>query len=106
MASLGVFASGRGQSQTFSVFVTPIGRDRGISSATVTTAYGLAALAAAFLQRQMDRFADRFGARRMLLAIVALLGMACLFFSTLVQQPQQSRWPGKAPRGAAQSDQN
>ncbi len=80
VASLGIFASGPGQSHTFSVFVTPIGRDLGISSATIATAYGLATLAAAFLLPQVGRFVDRFGPRRMLLAIVVLLGLACLFF--------------------------
>ena len=80
VASLGIFASGPGQSHTFSVFVAPIGRDLGISSATIATAYGLATLAAAFLLPQVGRFVDRFGPRRMLVAIVVLLGLACLFF--------------------------
>jgi MFS family permease len=80
VGSLGIFASGPGQSHTFSVFVGPIGRDLGVSSATIATAYGLATLAAAFLLPQMGRLVDRFGARRMLAAIVILLGLACLFF--------------------------
>jgi MFS family permease len=80
VASLGIFASGPGQSHTFSVFIGPIGRDLGISSATMATAYGLATLAAAFLLPQMGRFVDRYGPRRMLAAIVILLGFACLFF--------------------------
>ncbi len=80
VASLGIFASGPGQSHTFSVFVGPIGRDLGVSSATIATAYGLATLAAAFLLPQVGRMIDRFGARRMLVAIVILLGLACLFF--------------------------
>ena len=80
VAGLGIFASGPGQSHTFSVFVGPIGRDLGISSATMATAYGLATLAAAFLLPRMGRLVDRFGPRRMLGAIVSLLGLACLFF--------------------------
>jgi len=48
-ASLGIFASGPGQSYTFSVFVEPIGRDLGVSSAAIATAYGVATLAAAVL---------------------------------------------------------
>ncbi len=80
VASLGIFASGPGQSHTFSVFVGPIGRDLGVSSATMATAYGLATLAAAFLLPRMGRLVDRFGPRRMLAAIVILLGLACLFF--------------------------
>ncbi len=80
VASLGVFASGPGQSHTFSVFVAPIGRDLGISSASIATAYGLATLAAAFLLPLVGRFVDRFGPRLMLGAITVLLGFACLFF--------------------------
>ncbi len=80
VASLGIFASGPGQSHTFSVFVGPIGRDLGVSSASIATAYGLATLAAAFLLPQVGRLIDRFGPRRMLVAIVILLGLACLFF--------------------------
>ena len=80
VASLGIFVSGPGQSHTFSVFVGPISRDLGVSSATMATAYGLATLAAAFLLPRMGRLVDRFGPRRMLAAIVILLGFACLFF--------------------------
>ncbi len=80
VAGLGIFVSGPGQSHTFSVFVGPIGRDLGVSSATIATAYGLATLAAAFLLPQTGRMIDRFGARRMLAGIVVLLGLACLFF--------------------------
>ncbi|MDJ0981762.1 MAG: MFS transporter [Kiloniellales bacterium] len=79
-ASLGILASGPGQSHTFSVFVGPIGEDLGISSASIASAYGLATLAAAFLLPQMGRFIDRFGPRRMLGVVVILLGLACAFF--------------------------
>ncbi|MCG8361632.1 MAG: MFS transporter [Kiloniellales bacterium] len=79
-ASLGIFASGPGQSHTFSVFLEPIGRDLGISSAELATAYGLATLAAALLLPQMGRLIDRFGPRCMLSVITVLLGLACLFF--------------------------
>ena len=80
VASLGIFSSGPGQSHTFSVFVDPISRDLGISSATIATAYGLATFAAAFLLPQMGKLIDRFGPRAMLTVIVFLLGLACLFF--------------------------
>ncbi len=55
------------------MFLEPIGRDLGVSSAAMATAYGLATLAAAFLLPQMGRLVDRFGPRRMLAAIVILL---------------------------------
>ena len=80
VASLGIFASGPGQSHTFSVFVEPISQDLGVSSATLATAYGLATLAAALLLPQMGRAVDRFGPRTALMAVTALLGVACLFF--------------------------
>ena len=80
LASFGVFSSGPGQSHTFSAFVGPISRDLGISSATIATAYGLATLAAAFALPFMGRLVDRHGPKRMLLAITAGLGVACLLF--------------------------
>lgn len=80
VASLGIFVSGPGQSHTFSVFVEPIGRDLGVSKATLATAYGLATLAAAFLLPRMGRLFDRYGPKRMLTIVVLLLGLACLFF--------------------------
>ncbi|MFT7576068.1 MAG: MFS family permease [Alphaproteobacteria bacterium] len=80
VASLGIFASGPGQSHTFSVFIDPISRDLGISKATIATAYGLATLIAAFLLPQTGRLVDRFGARKSLIAIVILLGLCCMLF--------------------------
>ena len=83
VASLGIFASGPGQSHTFSVFVGPISRDLGISSATIATAYGIATLVAAILLPQTGRLVDRYGPRRMLTAISLLLGVACLLFGAV-----------------------
>ena len=83
VASLGVFTSGPGQSHTFSVFVAPISRDLGISSATIATAYGLATLVAALLLPQVGRLVDRFGPHRMIAVIVLLLGLACLLFGAV-----------------------
>lgn len=80
VAGLGIFTSGAGQSHTFSVFLDPIGKDLGISNATLATAYGLATLAAAFALPQMGKVIDRLGVRKGLIVIVAGLGLACLFF--------------------------
>ncbi len=83
VAHLGVFASGPGQSHTFSVFVGPISADLGISSATIATAYGLATLVAAFCLPYMGRLVDRQGPRHMTLIVTALLGLACLAFGAV-----------------------
>jgi MFS family permease len=83
VAGLGIFASGPGQSHTFSVFVGPIGEDLGLSKASIAGAYGLATLAAAFLLPRMGRLVDRHGARRMTLAIALLLGLACMAFGAV-----------------------
>ncbi len=80
VASLGVFASGAGQSHTFSVFVEPISRDLGVSSAELATAYGAATLVAALLLPLTGRLFDRFGPRRALAGITVSLGFACLIF--------------------------
>ncbi|KPK04067.1 MAG: hypothetical protein AMJ64_14425 [Betaproteobacteria bacterium SG8_39] len=80
VAGLGIFASGPGQSHTFSVFVGPIGRDLGLSNAAIASAYGLATLAAALCLPFMGRLVDRHGPRRMTFAVIALLGLACMLF--------------------------
>jgi MFS family permease len=80
IANLGIFASGPGQSHTFSVFVGPISQDLGISKTTIATAYGAATLVAAFLLPYTGKLVDRFGPRLALVGISALLGLACLFF--------------------------
>ncbi len=80
VAGLGIFASGPGQSHTFSVFVGPIGAELGVSSAAIASAYGLATLAAAFLLPQMGRLVDRHGPRFMTLLVVGALGLACMAF--------------------------
>ena len=41
LAGLGYFASGPAQSHTFSVFIGPLGRDLGLSSTEISSAYGL-----------------------------------------------------------------
>ena len=48
VASLTMFASGPGQSHTFSVFLLPISEDLGISRTSVSSAYAFATLVAAF----------------------------------------------------------
>ena len=80
VAGLGIFASGPGQSHTFSVFVDAIGRDLGLSKTTMASAYGTATLVAALLLPQTGRLVDRLGPRRALMGIVVFLGLSCMFF--------------------------
>ncbi len=80
VAALGMFASGPGQSHMFSVFILPISQDLGISQTSISSAYALATLAAAFGLPYMGRLVDRYGVRRVLLGIAALFGAsACAF---------------------------
>ncbi|MDH3669109.1 MAG: MFS transporter [Paracoccaceae bacterium] len=80
VAALGLFASGPGQSHTFSVFVEPISADLGVSTAAIATAYAAATMAAAFGLPFMGRLVDRHGPRRMTLIVTLVLGLACFFF--------------------------
>lgn len=80
IATLAMFASGPGQSHTFSVFVGPISRDLAISSTSIASAYAFATLIAALGLPYMGRFVDRFGPRWMLMAVAGLLGVACIGF--------------------------
>ena len=80
VAALGLFASGPGQSHIFSVFVAPISADLGISRTSIASAYALATLAAAFGLPYVGRLIDRFGARRVVLAVAVLFGAAAIAF--------------------------
>jgi MFS family permease len=83
VAGLGIFASGPGQSHTFSVFVGPIGEDLGVSKSAIAIAYGAATLAAALLLPRMGKLVDRHGPRRMTAIVAALLGLACIGFGAV-----------------------
>ena len=83
VAALGLFASGPGQSHTFSVFNQRIADDLGLSLTDVSWAYAIATTAAAFLLPLMGRQVDQFGARKSLIGIVIGLGAACFFFGAV-----------------------
>lgn len=80
VAGLCMFASGPGQSHTFSVFIDPISESLGLTKRSIATAYAIATLVAAFLLPKAGRLLDRFGPRTTLLAVMVLLGLACMFF--------------------------
>jgi MFS family permease len=80
VAALGMFASGPAQSHIFSVFITPISADLGISRTSLSSAYAGATLVAAFGLPYVGRLVDRFGVRRVLLVVALLFGIACFAF--------------------------
>jgi MFS family permease len=80
VAALGLFASGPGQSHIFSVFIAPISEDLGISRTAIASAYALATLVAALGLPYVGRLIDRFGARRVVLVVALLFGIAQVAF--------------------------
>jgi MFS family permease len=80
VAALMMFASGPGQSHMFSLFITPISEDLGISRTSVSSAYAGATLVAAFGLPYVGRLVDRFGVRGVVLVIATLFGAAAIAF--------------------------
>lgn len=80
VGGLSFFASGPGQSHIFSVYVSPISDDLGISRTSVSSAYALATLVAAFGLPWVGRLIDRLGVRRVALGVAVLFGLAAIGF--------------------------
>ena len=80
VATMAMFASGPGQSHTFSIFVDPISAELGVSTTAIASAYALATLIAAFGLTRMGFLVDRFGPRRALIGVSIVLGLACFVF--------------------------
>jgi MFS family permease len=76
VGGLAVFASGPGQSHIFSVYITPISDDLGISRTSIASAYAAATLLAAFGLPYVGRLIDRVGVRRVALSVAVLFGFA------------------------------
>ena len=83
VASLVMFASGPGQSHTFSVFLLPISEDLGISRTSVSSAYAFATLVAAFGLPHVGRLVDRHGVRTVLTGVGVALGTAAIAFGAV-----------------------
>mgnify|MGYP002036310949 CR=1 FL=1 len=83
VGGIGLFASGPAQSHTFSVFITPICADLGMSATAVASAYAGATLVASLGLPFMGRLADRFGFRIMTLWIGLLFGFALIAFGQI-----------------------
>ena len=83
LAALIMFASGPGQSHTFSVFLIPLVEDLGLSHTAISSAYAFATLVAAFGLPFIGKAIDRNGVRRVLIAIVIAFGAATIAFSAI-----------------------
>ncbi|MCY4284386.1 MAG: MFS transporter [Thiotrichales bacterium] len=83
VASLVMFASGPGQSHTFSVFLLPISEDLGISRTSVSGAYAFATLVAAFGLPHIGRLVDRHGVRVVLTGVGVAFGTAAVAFGAV-----------------------
>ena len=83
VAGIGLFASGPGQSHTFSVFNQLIADDLGLSLTDVSWAYGIGTTAAAFMLPIVGRQVDQYGPRKSLIFIVIGLGFACVLFGAV-----------------------
>ena len=80
IGGIGIFSSGVGQSHTFSPFIPVISKDLGISGTSITFAYMVATLIAAFLLPKMGKLIDANGAPKMLLISVFFVGIGCFIF--------------------------
>ena len=75
--------SGVGQTFGISVFNPSILKSLGINLSSLSGAYMVGTLLAALPQPFLGSLMDRFGIRRTMFGIVALLGASCIFFSTI-----------------------
>ncbi|MEM7024924.1 MAG: MFS transporter [Pseudomonadota bacterium] len=83
VAALGLFASGPGQTYIFSVFLSPIGEELGISRTSISSAYALASFVAALGLPYAGRLVDRYGVRPVMLAVAVLLGLTAMAFGSV-----------------------
>jgi MFS family permease len=81
VATLGLICSAPGQSFGVQPFKELLGQSLELSRSQVSTAYMAGTLLAALPMTYVGWCMDRFGARRTLMVIVTLLGIACLLIS-------------------------
>ncbi len=81
VCAVGIFASGPGQSHTFSVYFPLLTSDLGISQGWISTAYGLATLAASFTLPFIGKAVDRYGALKVVVVVALVLGVVSIGFS-------------------------
>ena len=87
-ATLGMFASGPGQTFSASVFLDPMLEELGWSRTLASGLYTAGSLTAAVLVVMVGRMLDRYGARVMMAAVGIVFGIALVWMST-VNHPVQ-----------------
>lgn len=80
------FSTGPGQTQIVGVFIDPIIADLGVSRTLISTLYLAGTGVSALTVLVVGRLTDRFGGRRMLVAVALAFGSACVGMG-LVQEP-------------------
>lgn len=81
VATVGLFATGPGQTFVVSQFNTPIRESLGIEPLALNSAYTLATVLAGFPLVMVGAWTDRLGVRRMLALIALLFGLGCFAFA-------------------------
>ena len=82
-ATLGMFASGPGQTFSASVFLDPMLEELGWSRTLASGLYTAGSLTAAVLVVMVGRLLDKYGARVMMVVVGTLFGIALIWMSTV-----------------------
>lgn len=81
VCAIGIFATGPGQSHTFSPYLPILTEELGISQSAYALFYGGATLCASFLLPFVGKAVDRHGARKVILFISIAFSLAAISFS-------------------------
>ena len=83
VATLGAIMTTPGQTYGVSIFIDHFIRDLGISRTAVSTLYTVGTLLASLMLTYVALLIDRHGPRRIMAGAVLLLGLACLYMSSV-----------------------
>lgn len=86
ISALGYFFSGPGQTYFTSTFIDLYIKDFGWNRSTVSSLYSVSTLIAGLLLFIVGRFADRYGQKKMIIIVAALLGISCMWNSFITTQ--------------------
>lgn len=81
VCAIGIYATGPGQSHTFSPYLPILTSELGISQSTYALLYGGATLLASFLLPYVGKAVDRHGARKVVLTVSMVFSVAAMLFS-------------------------